>query len=124
MRKAVLKNWLYFCPIGKNSTETKPEREKQAETIVFFGRTHEVASQKISDPDHEDGSGQSPDLLRISLPTSRQPEVVVHPSDNLARLRDASLFWFCRFSHDLMCKGDGQLTESECFSEESITGHR
>jgi hypothetical protein len=30
---------LYFWPIGGNSTETKPHREKQAETIVFWTRS-------------------------------------------------------------------------------------
>jgi hypothetical protein len=27
---------LYLCPIERNSTETKPKREKYAETIVFL----------------------------------------------------------------------------------------
>jgi hypothetical protein len=45
LRKFLLNAWrtvsvknceLYFCHIGRNSTETKPQREKYAEALVFL----------------------------------------------------------------------------------------
>jgi hypothetical protein len=42
---------------------------------------------------------QSPDLLEISLPTSRQPEDAVHPDDNLVQV-------WRPFVHSFSCEDD------------------
>jgi hypothetical protein len=48
---------LYFCPMGRNSMETKPQREKWAEIIIFLTRSsasHFVAAHPCLVPTFRD----------------------------------------------------------------------
>jgi hypothetical protein len=72
---------LYFCPIGRNSTETKPQREKETESIVFSTRSsasHLVAAHlclvpTCRDVDRPSKSGTRPLSQDMSVVSGRAP---------------------------------------------------